>query len=203
MSQSNAPTALAFTDNRSIDAMIYHFSLQIAALIAGAILCLLGAVGFATEGSARSVLATFPRSRGAGIVLLAIDLVWSFWLVSTMEMGEFSAFRRPFLFALPIGFFLTLRYVDEFLAVRALGILALLLAEPLLDAAFFRYESSRLVLTVLAYLLVVLASIRVMVPYILRDRMNWCSITLAPWRGLSACGFALCATLISSAFFCY
>src|SRR5438270_548602 len=29
MSQSNAPTALAFTDNRSIDAMIYHFSLRI------------------------------------------------------------------------------------------------------------------------------------------------------------------------------
>jgi hypothetical protein len=102
--------------------MIYHFSLQIAALIAGAILCLLGAVGFAMEGSARNALATFPRSRSAGIVLLAIDLVWSFWLVSTMEMGEFSAFRRPFLFALPVGFFLTMRFVDEFLAVRALGI---------------------------------------------------------------------------------
>ena len=123
--------------------MIYHFSLQMAALFVGAILCLLGAIGFAVEGSARSVVARFPRSRGAGILLLAIDLIWSFWLVSTMEMGEFSAFRRPFLFALPIGFVLTLRFVDEFLAVRALGILALLMAEPLLDAAFFRYESSR------------------------------------------------------------
>ena len=49
------------------------------------------------ESSARNFLAAFPRSRGAGIVLLAIDLVWSFWLVATMEMGEFSAFRRPFL----------------------------------------------------------------------------------------------------------
>jgi len=47
MSQSNAPTASAFTDNRLIDAMIYHFSLQMAALFAGAILCLLGAFGFA------------------------------------------------------------------------------------------------------------------------------------------------------------
>ena len=120
--------------------MIYHFSLQMAALFAGAILCLLGAIGFAMEGSARSELARFPRSRGAGIVLLSIDLVWSFWLVWTMEMGEFSAFRRPFLFALPIGFFLTMRFVDEFLAVRALGILALLVAEPLLDAAFFRFR---------------------------------------------------------------
>jgi hypothetical protein len=192
-----------FTGNRSIDAMIYHFSLQIAALFAGAILCLLGAVGFAMEGSARNLLASFPRSRGAGIVLLAIDLVWSFWLVSTMEMGEFSAFRRPFLFALPIGFFLTLRYVDEFLAVRALGILALLVAEPLLDAAFFRYESSRLVLTVLAYLLIVLGLTWVMVPYKLRDQINWFSKTTARWRGISVFGFAYGATLIALAFLRY
>jgi hypothetical protein len=203
MSQSNAPMVLAFTDNRSIDAMIYHFSLQIAALIAGAILCLLGAVGFAMEGSARNALATFPRSRSAGIVLLAIDLVWSFWLVSTMEMGEFSAFRRPFLFALPIGFFLTMRFVDEFLAVRALGILALLAAEPLLDAAFFHYESSRLVLTVLAYLLVVLGLTWVMVPYKLRDQINWFSKTTARWRGVNAFAFAYGATLIAFAFLSY
>jgi hypothetical protein len=136
-------------------------------------------------------------------VLLAIDLVWSFWLVSTMEMGEFSAFRRPFLFALPIGFFLTLRYVDEFLAVRALGILALLVAEPLLDAAFFRHESSRLVLTVLAYLLVVLGLIWVMVPYKLRDQINWFSKTTARWRGVSVFGFAYGATLIALAFLRY
>jgi hypothetical protein len=179
--------------------MIYHFSLQMVALLAGAVLCLLGAIGFAMEGSARNLLATFPRSRAAGIVLLAIDLVWSFWLISTMEMGEFSAFRRPFLILLPVGFFLTLRFVDEFLAVRALGILALLVAEPLLDAAFFRYESSRLVLTVLAYLLVVLGLTWVMVPYKLRDQIHWFSKTTARWRSVNAFGFAYGATLIALA----
>ena len=70
---------------------------------------------------ARPSAARYPRSRVAGIALLAIDLVWSFWLVSTMEMGEFSAFRRPFLIALPIGFFLTLRFVDEFLTHYGTG----------------------------------------------------------------------------------
>ena len=183
--------------------MIYHFSLQLVALFAGAILCLLGAIGFVMEGSARNVLAGFPRSRGAGIVLLAVDLAWAFWLVATMEMGEFSAFRQPFLFLLPIGFFLTLRFVDEFLAVRALGILALLVAEPLLDAAFFRYESSRLVLTVLAYLLVVLGLTWVMVPYKLRDQINWFSKTTMRWRGVNAFGFAWGVTLIALAFLCY
>jgi hypothetical protein len=36
-------------------------------------------------------------------------------------MGEFSSFRRPLLIALPIGYVLTLFFVDEFLAVRASG----------------------------------------------------------------------------------
>ena len=183
--------------------MIYHLSLQIAALVAGAILSLLGIIGLIKQRSARSLLADFPRSRNAGIVLLAVDLIWSFWLLFTMEMGEFSVFRRPFLIALPIGFFLTLRFVDEFLAVRALGVLALLAAEPLLDAAFFRYETSRLVLTVFAYILVVLGLTWVMVPYKLRDQIGWFSRTSARWRGISAFGLAYGVALIALAFLSY
>src|SRR5207237_1058495 len=136
--------------------MIYHLSLRTAALIAGAFLCLLGIVGLVMHNTARMTLARFPRSRFAGIVILAIDLVWSFWLISTMEMGEFSTFRRPFLIALPIGFFLATRFVDEFLAVRALRILVLLPAEPLLEAPVLRYQRTRLVPTGLAHILLVL-----------------------------------------------
>jgi hypothetical protein len=179
--------------------MIYHFSLQLAGVMTGLILCLLGAVGFAMDDSARKFIAAFPRSRTGGIVTLAVDLVWTFWLVSTMEMGEFSAFRRPFLVILPVGFFLTVRFVDEFLAVRALGILALLIAEPMLDAAFFRYESSRLVLTVFAYVLVVLGLTWVMVPYKMRDQINWFSKTTARWRGINVFAFVYGVALIALA----
>jgi hypothetical protein len=183
--------------------MIYHFSLQTAALVAGIVLCLLGAAGLALHASARKTAALFPRSRIAGVVLLALGLVWSFWLVSTMEMGEFSAFRRPLLIALPIGFALTVRFVDEFLAVRALGILALLAAEPMLDAAFFRYETSRLVLTVFAYVLIVLGLIWVTMPYSLRDQISWLSKTAARWRGFHAMSFIYGAALIALALSCY
>jgi hypothetical protein len=199
MLQSSVPTASAFTGTRSIDAMIYHFSLQLAGLLTGLILCLLGALGFAMDESARNFMAAFPRSRIAGIIILAVDLAWAFWLVSTMEMGEFSAFRRPFLVILPVGFFLTLRFVDEFLAVRALGILALLVAEPMLDAAFFRHEPSRLVLTVFAYVLVVLGLTWVMVPYKLRDQINWFSKTTVRWRGANVFGFVYGVALIALA----
>src|SRR5947208_627143 len=114
--------------------MIYHLSLHTIGMIAGAFLTLVGLIGLGKPDFAH-VVRRFPRSRIAGIVLLTICLAWTFWLLATIQMGEFSSFRRPLLIALPIGYVLVLRFVDEFLAVRALGILCLLAAEPLLGAA--------------------------------------------------------------------
>jgi hypothetical protein len=135
--------------------MIYHFSLQSVAVVTGIILLVLGLTGLILPSAAQSRAKRLPRSFVAGVVLLTIDLAWSLWLIGTMEMGEFQAFRRPLLIALPVGYFLVLRFVDEFLSVRALGILCLLAAEPLLDAAFLRDERARLVITTFAYLLIV------------------------------------------------
>src|SRR5207245_10202872 len=104
-------------------------------------------------------------------------------------MGEFSAFPRPLLIALPIGYGLALRFVDEFLAVRALGILCLLAAEPLLDAAFLRYETSRLLVTVFAYLLIIAGLFWVAVPYLLRDEINWIKRRVLRWCFLLAFEF--------------
>jgi hypothetical protein len=162
--------------------MIYHFSLQSVALVAGLILVLLGLPGLIIPGKAQSWAKALPRSYVAGIILLTIDLVWSLWLLATMEMGEFQSFRRPLLIALPIGYFLVLRFVDEFLAVRALGILCLLGAEPLLDAAFFRNDGARLVVTVFAYLLIVAGIMWVTMPYLLRDQINWSARSPLRWR---------------------
>src|SRR3954471_1974390 len=139
--------------------MIYHFDLRTVALFAGVLLLLLGLLGLAWVPGFPNFAKGLPRSRVAGIVLLTLALVWSVWLLTTMEMGEFATFRRPLLILLPVGYFLVLRFVDEFLAVRALGILCLLGAEPLLDAAFFRNEGSRLVVTTFAYILVVVGII--------------------------------------------
>ena len=72
-----------------------------------------------------------------------------------------------------MGFYLTLRYVDEFLAVRALGILLLLAACPLLDAAFLRPETSRLLLVVLAYGWIFAGMFFVGAPHLFRDGLDW------------------------------
>lgn len=166
--------------------MIYDLSLRTAGILAGVFLVLVSLPGLVQPGAVRGALAKFPRSRAAGIILLTTAFIWSFWLLVTMEMGEFSGFRRPLMIALPIGYVLVLRFVNEFLAVRALGILFLLGAEPLLEAAFLRYEPSRLLVTVLAYILIVKGLFWVTMPYLLRDHLALASRSTGVWLAINA-----------------
>ena len=179
--------------------MIYHLSLQAAGIIAGVFLVLISLPGL-LKSNLTGVAQKFPRSHVAGVFLLTICLVWTFWLLATIQMGEFSAFRRPLLIALPIGYGLVLRFVGEFLAVRALGILCLLAAEPLLDAAFLRYEPSRLLLTVLAYLLILAGLFWVAIPYVLRDQINWSTRSVFRWRFLHAIALIYGGVILTFAF---
>jgi hypothetical protein len=165
--------------------MIYQLSLQSAGVAVGLFLLAISLVALFWPAFSQDLAKKLPRSRTTGIVLLTLALIWNIWLLATIEMGEFSSFRRPLLIALPIGYFLILRFVDEFLAVRALGILCLLAAEPLIDAAFLRYETSRLIVTVFAYVLVIAGLFWVTMPYLLRDQVNWITGTTTRWRFVS------------------
>ena len=179
--------------------MIYHLSLQTAGYIAGVLLLLVGLWGFVRPAASQTAARSLPRSRVAGFVLLTIAFFWSFWLLATMEMGEFSSFRKPLLFILPIGFLLVLRFVDEFLSARALGIIFLLAAEPLLDAAFFRNETSRLLVTVFAYILIVVGLFWVTMPYLMRDQINWSARSNGRWRVAHVLVFLYGAAILACA----
>jgi hypothetical protein len=180
--------------------MIYDLNLHTAGIVAGALLVLISLPGFARPAAAQAWLNRLPRSRGTGVALLTVVLIWSFWLLATMEMGEFSSFRRPLLIALPIGYLLVIRFVGEFLAVRALGILCLLAAEPLLEAAFFRYETSRLLLTVLAYILIIAGLFWVTMPYLLRDQVNWSARSGVRWHTIHGIAALYGITILVCAF---
>src|SRR5438067_9894111 len=180
--------------------MIYDLSLQTGGFIAGIALVLLSLPGLIKPGLVQDWLKRFPRSGVGGIVLLSVVLIWSFWLLATMEMGEFSSFRRPLLIVLPIGYLLVIRFVEEFLAARALGVLCLLAAEPLLEAAFFRYETSRLFLTVLAYLMIIAGLFWVTMPYLLRDQISWSTQTNTRWHAIHGIAALYGVTILAYAF---
>jgi hypothetical protein len=160
--------------------MIYDFSLRTVGLAVG--LALLLSHGFALLSAERVKLwmADFPRSRVAGIVLCTLAAVWAFWLAFTMDLGEFTPNRTLICVAVLVGAIMVPLFAEEFLAVRAVGILALLAAEPLLDAAFLRPEQTRLLLVVLGYVWALGGLFLVGAPYLLRDLLTW--VAAKPWR---------------------
>jgi len=149
--------------------MIYSFSLQSMELAVGLLLLLTHAFALARPEVTMRMAKGFPRSRSAGTVLLVVAAIWSFLLVRAIDLGEFSPLRNPMLVAIVIGSVLSWIYVPEFLAVRALGMLLLLAAEPLLESAFLKPESSRLLLVMIAYAWVIAGLFFVGMPFLLRD----------------------------------
>ena len=123
-----------------------------------------------------------PRSRPLGVALLTVAAVWSFFLVRTMDLGEFSAYRTAFTILVPLAYYLTLTYVDEFLTARALGILFLLLSELLIEAAFLKPQLSRLLIVIVAYLAIIKGVLFVGIPYLMRDGIQWLTKTDFRWR---------------------
>ena len=170
--------------------MIYDFSLRAVGLAVGAALLVAHAVALAMPGRVSAALKTFPRSRSAGLLLCSLAALWAFWLAATMDLGEFSPQRTLICGVILAGAVMVPLFAEEFLAVRALGILALLATEPLLGAAFLRPEMSRLLLVVLAYAWAVAGLLMVGAPYLLRDAIGW--VTGARWRyTLAAAGGAV------------
>jgi hypothetical protein len=167
---------------------VYDLSLHTVGLVVGFLLLAIHLIALIRPEQTKSWLVQLPRSKPLGIGLLAVDSVWAFWLVSNMDLGEFSQYRTWLQIGVPIAFVLTMIFVDEFLAVRALGMLALLAAEPLLSAAFLRPEIARLLLVILAYVWLTLGLFWVGMPYILRDQIHWITQTGPRFRSLTLAG---------------
>ena len=108
-------------------------------------------------------LKKFPRHVLSGQIILGISLAW-FWLLVApegmgklsalcMDLGEFNNIKPILRLLVPASLVMVSISVRDFLAVRALGVLGLMIAAPLLDAAFLKDPSSRLLIPIFAYAL--------------------------------------------------
>ena len=176
--------------------MIYSLTLETALLILGFFLVVSHSVALVLPGPTQSWLKTFPRSSFFGVVLLGIAAIWFYWLVSSMDLGEFDKFRKALKIGTPIAAVLTGLYVQEFLAVRSLGMIVLLAAEALLEAAWLRPEMSRLWMVTLVYVWLTVALFWVGMPYTLRDQIAWVSASPGRWRGAAVFGIVYGAILL-------
>lgn len=166
--------------------VLFHgLELKPTGLILGAALVAAHVFALVRPEPVKAFLKAFPRNRKAGITVLAVTLAWAWIIIRHMDLGEFHNLRTLLSVLLPVGFVLVIQFVDEFLAVRALGALALLAANPLLQAAFLEPPVTRLLLPVLAYAWIVLGLFWVGMPFTLRDQIGW--VTATPGRFRACC----------------
>jgi hypothetical protein len=143
-------------------------------------------------------LKKFPRDPLMGQLILGIGLGW-FWLLIApsgwgvlsalqMDFGDFNAAKPILRVLVPISLVLVSMSVRDFLAVRALGLLGLMAAAPLLEAAFLKDPSSRLLVPIFAYAMITVSLFWVGKPYIFRDWVNWVTADQRRWKLLSFCG---------------
>lgn len=115
----------------------------------------------------------FPRSRTAAFILMGTAAAWFLYKVTQLGPADFGQYKH----LLFIGFLVialgSFVFVPDFLAVRGLAALLLLIAGALLDAAYMELPTTRLFLVSFVYLAIVLALILGANPYKLRDFFNW------------------------------
>jgi hypothetical protein len=155
------------------------------------------------SAATQAFLKSFPRAFHWGVILLTIDVIWSVFALSNMDMGEFFNMRRTFIMITIGGYVAVLVYVKEFLAVRALGALMLLVAGPVLTAAFLQPQTSRLLLPILAYVWIIVGMYFIGMPFLMRDWINWLLAKPQRWNLAVYSGIGYGAVLLVTALLFY
>ena len=126
-----------------------------------------------------AVVRKFPRNLPVGIVLMLLGTAWFVWNFNMEPIADFSAFK-PYMLAgfVAIGV-LSCIFVQDFLAVRGLAVLLLLLARLMVDTGRPHLGQTPwvYVIQVWAYLLVVAGIWFTVTPWKLRDLLNWATAT--------------------------
>lgn len=183
--------------------MLYDLPLKPVGITLGLLLLVSHLAALVFREPLRASLPKFPRSPQAGFILLTLAAIWAFIIVSRADLGELQPRRGLLMAAVVILYFMTLWQMREFLAARALGMILLLAAEPLLDAAFLRPQLSRLLLPALAYAWVLFGLFFVGMPWLVRDIISWATATTRRFSLLLAAGAAYGLTVLACALLFY
>jgi hypothetical protein len=115
----------------------------------------------------------FPRNETVGFLLMGLGTLWFLYNLNAEAIADFAAYKKWMLTGFGALGLLSCIYVRDYLAVRGLAVVMLLLAWVTLNQTRWADSQWRLVLVVWAYTWVVLAMWFTVSPYRLRDFLNW------------------------------
>lgn len=120
-------------------------------------------------------LRKFPRSQQWGYALMTLATAWFLYNVKLESIADFAAYKRHMMVAFGLIGLGACLFLKDFLAVRGLAVVLLLLAKLMVDTGRPHLGESPWILVnqSVAYLLVILGVWLTVSPWRLRDWINW------------------------------
>ena len=156
----------------------------------GLFLAAVNLFGLVKPSEFKNVFRKLPRSVPLGYLFMLSATAWFMWNVSRESLSDFESLK-PYLFTLFVGIGVgSCFFVQDFLAVRGLAILMLLLGKLMVDTERWVDTDWRLVIAAWAYLLVAAGMWFTISPWRLRDLFYWATANEKRIRVGSAVRFA-------------
>jgi hypothetical protein len=141
-------------------------------------------------------LRKFPRSQSWGFALMGLGTAWFLWNVNNESISDFASYKNLMLGGFGAVGVLTCIFVRDFLAVRGLAVVLLLLSKLMLDTARWHDSEWRLVISTMAYVWIIAGMWFTISPWRLRDLIQWATANENRLRLLSAVRLCIGALLI-------
>ena len=148
-------------------------SLFYATLATSLFLLLCGGALLFNYNYSQIFLKAFPRSKSATYILMTIAMIWFSTKILNLGQADFGDYKHILFTIFLVITFASFYLVPDFLGVRALAGITLLIADLLLNAAYMQDPTSRLFLVSFIYLTILIALLLGGAPYLLRDAVNW------------------------------
>jgi hypothetical protein len=175
-------------------------TLQLATLVPGLILLVLGLPLLMNHAGWAAVLKAFPRSTTAAYLFFGVGAAWFLYAIWNLSPADFGNYRHWLFAGFLVIAVLSFKCVPDFLAVRGLATLLLMGAMPLLDAAYMQYDQPQRLLMVSAVYVGIAAAIWLGAqPWRLRDFFTWTFAQPGRTRGVGGilAGYGLLLTIVA------
>jgi hypothetical protein len=138
----------------------------------------------------------FPRSLTAGYVLMAIGTLWFLYYLRLESIADFERYKNVMFLGFGLVAAGTAVFVRDFIAVRGLAIVFLVLGKFIVDTARWHDSPWRLVLVTWAYLLIIAGMWFTVSPWRCRDLISWATASEGRIKLLCAVRLAFAILLI-------
>lgn len=166
-------------------------TLSTLAIVLGLVVAVPHIYGIMNPKAFGAALRKFPRSDIWGYALMGLGTVWFLWNLNSESISDFAAYKKIMLVGFGAVGVMTCIFVRDFLAVRGLAVVLLLLAKLMLDTARWNDSEWRLIISVWAYVWILAGMWFTISPWRLRDLIQWATANDTRVRLGSACRLGL------------